>query len=84
MVHEATELKSAQTQAKTHDELIHTMCLLVAMMTRAELKTDENLSSMYNVIWRCESINSTPYGTVPTVKLVDDILSLLETSESLV
>lgn len=58
--HEEAEPESAQTLGKTHDELVHTTCLIMTTTTRARLRTGKNLSNVDNTVRRCESINLAP------------------------
>ena len=70
--------------AKTHDELVHTTRLIVAMATGERLRAGEELSRMCRTVGRCECVNLTPDSTKTDVEQVDGVLSLLKTTKCMV
>ena len=72
--------------AETHDELVHTACLIIATATAtgAGLRAGEKLSSMDSAVRRCECVNLTPKPTEPAVELIYGVFPLLNTTEGLV
>lgn len=69
---------------KTHNELVHTKCLIMVTMMSIGLRIGKELSSMDNVVRRCESINLMLEPTILIVELINSVLPLLETTEGLV
>lgn len=63
---------------------MYTTCIIMMTAMSVELKAGKNISSMYSVIQRSESINLTPECTVPTIELVDIVFPLLDASEGMV
>ena len=71
-------------RAKPHEKLIESTSLLMLTATETGCAGDGGSYSMYRTLrWR-ESINLSPELTEPTIELIDGLISLLKSAQSLV